>query len=143
MSFLPQLPGGMLPPGFPGGPGTQGPPFQPGPQGPPGFPGGPGPQGPPGQPGGSQTQGPTSPPPQFTPVQPQQGPSLYAVDPGAISRCLFRNTYVWLTNGENFWFWPVFVGPTSVAGFRWSGRFWFYFGIDLRRISSFSCFFRV
>ncbi|KKO52432.1 hypothetical protein [Paenibacillus sp. DMB20] len=121
--LTPSGPGGFFPPGGPGqGPG----PF--GPQGP--F--GPiGPQGP-------QGQFPASPPPQFTP---QQSPSLLAVDPGAISGCLFRYTYVWLTNGDNFWFYPVFVGRTSVSGFRWFGRFWFYFGVDLRRISSFSCFF--
>ncbi|HBS44831.1 MAG TPA: transporter, partial [Paenibacillus sp.] len=33
-----------------------------------------------------------------------------------------------------------FVGRNSVAGFRWFGLFWGYFGIDLNRIRSFTCF---
>lgn len=108
--------------GFPGGPGVPGGPGFPG-----GFPGG--------APGG--VQAPTSPPPQFVP---QMQTATFAVDPGGIRRCLFRNTYIWLNNGEQFWFFPVFVGRTSVAGFRWFGFFWGYFGIDLNRIGSFACF---
>ncbi|WP_375335138.1 hypothetical protein [Paenibacillus illinoisensis] len=67
-------------------------------------------------------------------------PSLYAVDPRAISGCLFRYTYIWPNRGPGFWMYPVFVGRNSVAGFRWTGFFWVYSGIDLQRISSFSCF---
>ncbi|WP_224768390.1 transporter [Metabacillus idriensis] len=112
--------------GFPGsgsGPGGGfGPPIGP----PPGF-------------GGGQGQGqvPTVPPPSQIPQQ----ASLYAVDPGAISGCLFRYTYIWLNNGNSFWFFPTFVGRTSVAGYRWRPRQfrWDYFGIDTRRIASFSC----
>lgn len=107
----------------------------------PGFPGGqPGGPGFPGQPGGPGGQGgqPTSPPPSFTPQQ--SSATLFAVDPGGIARCRFRNTYIWLTNGEQFWYYPTFVGRTSVAGWRWFGWRWGYFGIDLRRISSFTCF---
>lgn len=82
-------------------------------------------------------QAPTSPPPQFIP---QQSAMPFAVDPGAISGCLFRFTYVWLRDGQQFWFFPVFVGPSSVAGFRWGWGRWFYIGLDLRQITSFSCF---
>jgi len=113
-------------PSQPSVPPTGFPPSQPIPQ----FPGG-SPQHPP-------TAAPTAAPPHFIPQQPV--PSLYAVDPGAISRCLYRNTYVWLRNGEHFWFYPTFVGRNSVSGFRWFGRFWAYYGIDLRRISTFTCF---
>lgn len=110
--------------------------------GPPGFPGGgfgpPGP--PPGPPGGGgQQDGPPSgPPPSFTP-QMQQA-TAFAVDPGAIRGCLFRYTYVWLQNGNSFWFYPTFVGRTSVAGWRWRRWRWTYYGTDLRRIRSFQCF---
>ncbi|GGI13107.1 transporter [Gottfriedia solisilvae] len=117
------------PGGFPGQPG--GFPGQPG-----GFPGQPG--GFPGQPGGGQHGAPTSPPPSFVPQQ--TSASLFAVDPGAIAGCRFRYTYVWLNNGEAFWFYPTFVGRRSVAGFRWFGFFWSYFGIDTNRIRSFTCF---
>lgn len=116
-------------PGFPGFPG-----FPPGP--PPGG-GGQQPPGPGPGPGPVQGQPPTSPPPSFIP---QQQPQLYAVDPGGISRCLFRYTYVWLNNREQFWYYPTFVGRNSIAGYRWFGFYWAYFGIDLRRISSFTCF---
>jgi hypothetical protein len=120
--FPPGGPGG--PPGFPGG-GPGGPP----PGGPPGFPGG----------GGQQGGAPQSPPPSFTPQESQA--AAFAVDPGAIRGCLFRYTYVWLIDGRSFWFYPTFVGRTSVAGWRWSRRRgWVYFGIDLRQIRSFQCF---
>jgi len=75
------------------------------------------------------------PPPSFTPPFPSS-----VVDPGDISLCLFRNTYVWLRNGASFWYFPIFVGSRSVAGFRWNGRFWTIFGIDTRQIVSFTCF---
>lgn len=136
MSFMPPPgpPGGPFGPQGPGSFGPPGPPF-----GPPGSFGPPGPPfGPPGQQGGPGSQAPTAPPPQFTPTQPQA--SAFAVDPGGIARCMFRNTYVWLENGQSFWYFPVFVGRRSVAGFRWNGRFWMYFGVDLRHIASFTCF---
>ncbi|MDH6651357.1 UNVERIFIED_ORG: hypothetical protein J3A77_000408, partial [Bacillus sp. PvP124] len=87
---FPGSPGGFpgSPGGFPGSPG--GFPGSPGgfPGSPGGFPGSPG--GFPGSPGGGQ-QAPTSPPPAFIPQQ--QTATPFAVDPGAISLCLFRNTY--------------------------------------------------
>ncbi len=105
---------GGFPGGFPGG--------QPG-----GFPGGqsggfPGGQsgGFPGGPGGGQ-------------------PSTFAVDPGAIQRCLYRNTFVQLRNGQRFWYFPTFIGRHSIAGYRWFGLRWAYFGIDLNQITSFRC----
>ncbi|PYI55964.1 transporter [Paenibacillus flagellatus] len=117
--FGPQAPFGQQGPFGPQGPFGQQPPF-----------------GPPGQQG--QQGQPTSPPPAYTPHKPAA--SVYAVDPGAISGCLYRNTYVWLHNGQQFWFFPIFVGQRSVSGFRWNGFFWMYFGIDLRQIDSFTCF---
>ncbi|TQR43269.1 transporter [Paenibacillus popilliae] len=83
-------------------------------------------------------QAPSSPPPQFAPPQPAA--TAFAIDPGAISGCLFRNTYVWLRNGNSFWFFPTFVGRRSVAGFRWTGFGWMFTGVDLRSIVSFTCF---
>lgn len=83
-------------------------------------------------------QPPSSPPPQTVPTQPMT--STFAVDPGAISRCLFRNTYIWPRRGPGFWFYPTFVGRTSVAGFRWNGFFWMFSGMDLQSIESFTCF---
>ncbi|MEH6991606.1 transporter [Neobacillus drentensis] len=88
--------------------------------------------------GGGQEGGgaPSSPPPSYTP---QESASLFAVDPGAIRGCLYRFTFVWLNNGRSFWFYPTFVGRDSVAGYRWRGFRWVYYGTDLRRIRSFRC----
>ncbi|WP_307449368.1 hypothetical protein [Paenibacillus sp. V4I3] len=125
---------GFPQPGFPQQPGFPGPGF-PGP----GGPGGPGGPSFPGGPQGGGQQAPTSAPPAYTPQKPVKSPGVYAVDPGGISRCLFRFTYVWLSNGQQFWYYPIFVGSTSIAGFRWTGFSWMYFGIDLRFIDSFTC----
>lgn len=130
-------------PGFPPGQGGAG--FPPG-QGGQGFPGFP-----PGQPGqgtGQGQQSPPGPPPTFTPSQAsaqtltagQQGATTFAVDPGAIRSCLFRYTYLWLSGGQSFWFYPTFIGRRSISGFRWTGFMWVFYGTDLRRIRSFQCF---
>lgn len=102
------------------------------------------PFGPPPSHGGSQQGGhsgpPSSPPPSFVPPE-SQGPSLYAVDPGGIRGCLYRYTYIRLNNGRSFWYYPTYVGRTSVAGWRWRPQQyrWVYFGIDLSRIRSYTC----
>ncbi|MFD1850903.1 hypothetical protein [Oceanobacillus bengalensis] len=127
------FPGGG-PGGFPGG----GPGGFPG-GGPGGFPGGgPGgfPGGGPGT-GGGQDGPPASAPPNFTPEQSQF--QTFAVDPGGIRGCLRRFTYVWLRR-DSFWYYPTFVGRNSIAGWRWNGWRWVYFGIDLNQINSFQCF---
>lgn len=136
---------GMFPGGFPGspprGPGSTGRP--PGGQG--GFPnrppGGGQTPSPPGRPPGQNPQGgpPTSPPPSFIPQQ-RQDVGVFAVDPGSIRNCLFRNTYIWLNNGRGFWIYPTYVGRNSVSGFRWNGFRWTFYGTDLGRITSFQCF---
>jgi len=109
-------------------------PWQGGPQpGGPGQPGGQPPEIPPQQAGAA----PNTPPPPFEPQQPQF--QTFAVDPGGIRGCLFRFTYIW-TTGEAFWFYPTFVGRNSIAGFRWRGNRWVYYGIDLNRVQSFQCY---
>lgn len=102
--------------------------------------------------GGPHGQGaPSGPPPSFTPSKSQSGapggqfgatggPGLYAVDPGAIRPCIFRFVYIWPRNGRGFWAFLTFVGRRSASGFRWNGRRWVYFGIDLNRIDSFYCY---
>jgi hypothetical protein len=100
-----------------------------------------GPQGPQGP--QSPQGGPSSAPPSFTPSQPksqQFGATPLAVDQGAIRPCLYRFIYIWPRRGSGFWAWLTFVGPRSVAGFRWNRNAWRYFGMDLRDISSFQCF---
>ena len=126
--WYPQLPEGFteqnrfaqgFPPGQGGFPGQQ-------PQRPGGFP-------------GQQAQSPTSAPPNFTPEYPSS--QLFAVDPGGIRRCLFRYTFIWLSRRQGFWFFPTFVGRTSIAGYRWRSRQrrWEYTGFDLNNINAFTC----
>ncbi len=74
-------------------------------------------------------------PPSFTPPMP-----AWQVGPSGIRRCMNRNTFIWLTNGNNLWFFPTFVGRQSLVGFRWRGFGWIYSVIELRNIRSFQCF---
>ncbi|MBZ9622045.1 hypothetical protein G9F71_004120 [Clostridium sp. FP2] len=86
---------------------------------------------------------PPSGPPNFTPTEPksqQFGATPLAIDPGAIRPCIYRFVYIWPRRGNGFWAWLVFVGPRSVAGFRFNRNTWRYFGMDLRDIRSFQCF---
>ncbi|WP_242966469.1 hypothetical protein [Clostridium sp. BSD9I1] len=107
-------------------------------------PGGPGRPGRPGRPGGpgQGNRPPSGPPPSVAPQQQLSagGPQLYAVDPGSIRGCRFRFVYIWPRRGRGFWMWLTFVGRRSIAGWRWNGFTWFYFGMDLRRIESFRCY---
>lgn len=57
-----------------------------------------------------------------------------------IRRCLNNFTFIWLVNGNSFWFYPVFVGRQQVEGFRWRQGRWEYDRINLRRILFFRCF---
>ncbi len=125
----------------------QGPPFGRPPSGPPfgqqqGPPFGRPPSSPPfGQQNVSPSSPPSGPPPGFEPsMQTTGGISPLAIDPGAIRPCTNRFVYIWLENGSSFWAWLVFVGPRSVAGWRWTGRRWVYFGVDTRNIDSFWCY---
>ena len=100
-----------------------------------------GPQGPQGQQGPHGA--PHSAPPNFTPSESkahQFGATPMAIDAGAIRPCKYRFVYIWPRRGNGFWAWLVFVGPRSVAGFRWYRNRWRYFGMDLRDIRSFQCF---
>lgn len=57
-----------------------------------------------------------------------------------IRSCLFRFTYMWLINGNDFWFYPTFVDRQFVQGFRWRRNRWEFDRISLRRIAFFRCF---
>lgn len=80
-------------------------------------------------------------PPNFTPkLSDVPEPSLMAVDYGAIAPCVNRFSYIWLSNGQSFWAYLVYVGRTSVSGWRYQGGRWVYFGLDLKEIKNFSCY---
>jgi len=84
---------------------------------------------------------PSGPPPSTTPVEPFSaagGPETF-VDAGSIRGCLFRYVYIWPRRGSGFWMWLTFIGSRSISGWRWDGRRWFRFGMDLRDVRSFRC----
>lgn len=62
------------------------------------------------------------------------------VRPRELRRCQNRFTYIWLVNGNAFWFFPTFVGSQFVQGFRWRRNRWEFDRINLRRILFFRCF---
>jgi len=73
---------------------------------------------------------PLPPPPAFIPPKPHVS---YIVD------CLHNITYVWLWNGDSFWYYPMSVESGAVSGYRWNGFFWTYYGFDPRLINASSC----
>lgn len=121
----------------PGQPGR--PPFGP-PQGPPPGP----PFGPPQGSQAGQKNTPPGPPPSVTPTKAQAqfkaGPGVMMVEPGTLRPCLFRYVYIWPRRGRGFWAWITFIGRRSIAGFKWNGFRWVYFGMDLRQIETFVCY---
>ena len=111
-----KVPMGNPPKGKPGG--------GPGSHGGSGGPGGPGGHGGPGGPGSNGGPG---------------GPTVKAVDPGAIFPCMYRYVYIWPVGGRGFWAYITYVGPQSIAGWRFRKGRWEYFGMDLRRVDEFYC----
>lgn len=104
---------------------------------------------------------PRSAPPNFTPEAPRmdrrqmEGPEARGgafMGPGGpgggmemgrrrdMRSCLRRFTYIWLFNGNEFWFFPTFVDRQFVMGFRWRRDRWVFDRINLRRIFFFRCF---
>lgn len=130
--FTPPEPPGQ-PPGRPPGRPPGGPPGRP-PGQPPGRP----PGGPPGRPPGPRGRRPPGPPPRFIPRRRRIGFEFF--EPSGLRFCQFRFTFIWLISGRSFWAFLTFVGPFSVAGWRWTGFDWVFFEIDIRRIAFFECF---
>ena len=54
--------------------------------------------------------------------------------------CLYRFTYIWLDNGNNFWFYPIFVRGLQLEGFRWRRNGWVYDRINIRKIIFHICY---
>lgn len=75
-------------------------------------------------------QPPTSPPPAYIPPKPAVS---YTID------CLNQYTYVWLLNGNSFWFYPTRVEYGEVSGYFWNGAYWLFYGIDPRLIEAVAC----
>lgn len=59
--------------------------------------------------------------------------------PRGLQNCIFRFTYMWLTNGDNFWFFLTFLGRERACGYRFFGGRWKQYSIALRDITSCHC----
>ena len=130
---LPGMPGRPSMPGIPGMPGMPGMPATPSMPGMPTTP----PWGnvQPGTPSQQSPMQPMSAPPSFTPTM-----GSWQTGHRGIRSCMHRNTYIWLNNGNSFWFFPTFVGHGVLAGFRWRRRGWVFHSVELNRILSYQCF---
>jgi hypothetical protein len=136
---------------------TPGPPFGPPGQRQPG----PGRQpGPPFGPPGQRQPGPGAPPgqpPSFTPQLPREeeqqllsgpsdfrGPGGRVIDfrrrPRDFRGCVNQFTFIWLINGNSFWFYPVSIRRNTIEGFRWRRNRWEYERIFTNRILFHLCF---
>ena len=60
--------------------------------------------------------------------------------PRDLRNCINRFTYIWLVNGNNFWFYPIFIAGQQVIGFRWRRGVWVYDRISINRIFFHQCF---
>jgi len=50
-----------------------------------------------------------------------------------------KMTYVRLTSGDDFWFYPTSIERDLVSGYRWFGLFWSYFQFNPVYIASMEC----
>lgn len=73
---------------------------------------------------------PQTPPPSYVPIKPL---TSYIID------CQYQYTYVWLWNGDSFWFYPTRIEYGEVSGYRWNGFYWEFYGFDSRLIQSVAC----
>jgi hypothetical protein len=107
-----------------------------------------------GPPAPGMEQAPRTAPPNFIPESPRTAGAemrrfgrfreLFRGDmrtrPREFFRCINHFTFIWLVNGNSFWFFPTFADRFFVYGFRWRGDHWDYDRINLHRILFFSCF---
>jgi hypothetical protein len=61
-------------------------------------------------------------------------------NPRQFRRCLNRYMYVWLRNGNSFWFYPIYIAGDTLIGYRWREFGWVYFTLNIRRISYYQCY---
>ena len=92
-------------------------------------------------------QGPMSKPPNFIPTKEDTktvkltgSGQVKAVDPSSVKPCIRKFVYIWQKNDYSYWAYLTYIGPKSIAGWRWAGWRWVYFGLDLNRIDSFICY---
>ena len=68
------------------------------------------------------------------------GMGMFFRQPGNFRRCINQFTYIWLFNGNNFWFYPINIRGSFIEGFRWRRNRWELDRINTNRILFFRCF---
>ncbi|PEJ56102.1 transporter [Bacillus sp. AFS002410] len=63
----------------------------------------------------------------------------YGSNPLGIQNCMYRFTYLWLKNGDNFWFFLTTVAESNIYGYRFFGGRWNFYSVALSEIVSFHC----
>lgn len=84
----------------------------------------------------TQATAPTNPPPSSVP---KRRFGILTVDPGALRGCLYRDTYLRLSNRTSFWFHPTYIDYVVTIGFKWDGKSWIPWKTDLDKIVTFQC----
>jgi len=64
---------------------------------------------------------------------------IYAQSPWGLQNCLYRFTYLWLRNGDNFLFFLTTVGHEVIYGYRFFGGRWNHYSVPLSAINFFHC----
>ncbi|MCL2168764.1 MAG: hypothetical protein FWB74_01905 [Defluviitaleaceae bacterium] len=72
---------------------------------------------------------------------PQHIPKAHLARPGhdAIQSCLYKNTYLWLNNHQQFWFFPTFIGKSSICGYKRINDDWQFMGFGIEMIEKLYC----
>ncbi|MET3194919.1 hypothetical protein ABID96_001887 [Bacillus sp. OAE603] len=63
----------------------------------------------------------------------------YPPNPWGLQNCLYRFTYLWLRNGDNFWFYLTTIAESRVYGYRFFGGRWNHYSVSLRDITFYHC----
>ncbi|MBQ6819670.1 MAG: hypothetical protein IJO26_00055 [Clostridium sp.] len=69
-----------------------------------------------------------------------KGNNSKAVNPGTISFCLYKFTYIWEKGNKSYWAFLLNVDNRSISGLRWFRGTWVYFGLDIKKVDSFVCY---
>jgi len=55
----------------------------------------------------------------------------------ALAGCMGRTMYVWLRCGRSFWFYPEYIGRSTLAGYAWTHGRWTYTGFSIFSVEFF------
>lgn len=68
---------------------------------------------------------------------PEDTSKLISDDIHTIKNIRHHIIFIWLENGERFWFYPVYFGKRYIYGYRWTGAEWVYSSVLINGIESY------